>query len=56
MGLIDELVTTVTPIVLGEGRPFFTGLKDRVPLVLKETRTFSSGVVGLHYRVKEANK
>lgn len=55
IGLIDELVTTVTPIVLGQGRPFFVGLKDRVPLVLKETRTFSSGVVGLHYRVKGAN-
>jgi dihydrofolate reductase len=52
MGLIDELVTTVTPIVLGQGRPFFIGLKDRVPLALKETRTFSSGVVGMHYRVK----
>jgi dihydrofolate reductase len=52
MGLIDELVTTVTPIVLGQGRPFFAGLTDRVPLALKETRTFSSGVVGLHYRVK----
>jgi len=52
LGLIDELVTTVTPIVLGGGRPFFTGLRDRVPLALKDTRTFSSGVVGLHYRVK----
>jgi dihydrofolate reductase len=52
MGLIDELVTTVTPIVLGQGRPFFAGLRERVPLALKETRAFSSGVVGLHYRVK----
>jgi dihydrofolate reductase len=50
-GLIDEVVTTVTPIVLGQGRPYFTGLQDRLPLVLKDTRTFSSGVVGLHYRV-----
>jgi dihydrofolate reductase len=55
LGLIDELVTTVTPIVLGQGRPFFVGLKDRVPLALKDTRTFSSGVVAMHYRVKEAN-
>jgi dihydrofolate reductase len=52
MGLIDELVTTVTPIVLGQGRPFFAGLKDRVPLALMDTRRFSSGVVGLRYRVK----
>ena len=52
LGLVDELVTTVTPIVLGGGRSFFAGLKDRVPLVLKDTRTFSSGVVGLHYRLK----
>jgi dihydrofolate reductase len=50
-GLIDEVVTTVTPIVLGQGRPYFAGLRDRLPLVLKDTRTFSSGVVGLHYRV-----
>jgi dihydrofolate reductase len=52
LGLIDELVTTVTPIVLGGGRPFFARLQDRVPLALKDTRTFSSGVVGLHYQVK----
>ncbi len=50
-GLIDEVVTTVTPIVLGQGKPYFTGLRDRVPLALKDTRVFSSGVVGLHYRV-----
>jgi len=50
-GLIDEVVTTVTPIVLGRGRPYFKGLQDRVPLVLQDMRTFSSGVVGLHYRV-----
>jgi dihydrofolate reductase len=50
-GLIDEVVTTVTPIVLGQGRPYFAWLRDRLPLVLKDTRTFSSGVVGLHYRV-----
>jgi dihydrofolate reductase len=52
LGLVDELVTTVAPIVLGGGRPFFAGLQDRVPLELKDTRTFSSGVVGLHYLVK----
>jgi dihydrofolate reductase len=52
LGLIDELVTTVTPIVLGGGRPFFAGLRDRVPLALMDTRRFSSGVVALRYQVK----
>jgi dihydrofolate reductase len=51
VGLIDEVVTTVTPIVLGQGKPYFGGLRDRVPLVLKDTRSFNSGVVALHYRV-----
>lgn len=50
-GLVDEVVVTVTPIILGEGMPYFKGLKDRVRLELREERRFSNEVVGLRYGV-----
>jgi dihydrofolate reductase len=51
MGLIDEVAVTVNPIILGKGRPFFVGLGDKVPLRLRENRTFSNGAIGLRYQV-----
>ena len=35
---------------LGAGKTLFTGLKDRLPLTLTRTTTFSSGNILLHYR------
>lgn len=51
LGLIDEVAVTVNPVVLGKGKSFFAGLRERVPLKLLETRTFSGGAVGLRYQV-----
>ena len=48
--LVDELRVMVHPILLGTGKSLFTGLKDRVPLTLQTTTTFSSGNVLLSYR------
>jgi dihydrofolate reductase len=50
-GLVDEVGVTVTPVILGEGMPYFKGLKDRVGLELREERNFTNGVVGLRYGV-----
>ena len=50
-GLVDEVVVTVTPVVLGEGLPYFAGLKERVRLVMLGERRFANGVVGLRYQV-----
>jgi len=50
-GLVNEVVVTITPVVLGAGLPYFKGLKAKVPLELQEERKFSNGVVGLRYRV-----
>ena len=49
-GLVDELRVMVNPILLRAGKTLFTGLKDRLPLTLTRTTTFSSGNVLLHYR------
>jgi dihydrofolate reductase len=51
LGLIDEYRVMVYPVLVGGGIPFFPQRERRVDLELVETRTFSSGVVYLRYRV-----
>ncbi len=51
LGLIDEYRIRVYPVLVGGGIPFFAHDERRVDLELVDTRTFSSGVVYLHYRV-----
>lgn len=51
LGLIDEYRARVYPVLVGGGIPYFPQRKRRVDLELVETRTFSSRVVYLRYRV-----
>ena len=50
-GLIDEYRARVYPVLVGGGIPFFPQRERRVDLELVETRTFSSRVVYVRYRV-----
>lgn len=49
LDLIDEYRLSVHPVILGAGKPLFPQLENRLSLTLKDTRTFSSGVVQLIY-------
>jgi dihydrofolate reductase len=51
LGLIDEYRARVYPVLVGGGIPFFPQRERRVDLELVETRTFSSRVVYLRYRI-----
>ena len=51
LGLIDEYRPRVYPVLVGGGIPYFPQDERRVDLELVETRTFSSRVVYLRYRV-----
>jgi dihydrofolate reductase len=51
LGLIDEYQLMVHPVLVGGGISYFPRLERRVDLELVETRTFSSRVVYLRYRV-----
>jgi len=49
--LIDGYWLFVNPIILGQGIPLFTGIKDKIKLKLLTTRQFTSGVTELNYTV-----
>ena len=52
LDLIDGFWLFVNPIVLGQGIPLFTGIKDKIKLqLLKTTQQFSCGVTELNYAV-----
>ncbi|MFT3752085.1 MAG: dihydrofolate reductase family protein [Paludibacter sp.] len=51
-GLIDEFWLFVNPIILGHGIPLFKDVIETTKLKLKETKTFSCGVIALHYETK----
>ena len=44
-GLIDSYQIAVSPIVLGEGKTLFEGVKERVGMKLTSTRSFGNGNV-----------
>ncbi|MBP7558468.1 MAG: dihydrofolate reductase family protein [Chitinophagaceae bacterium] len=49
--LVDGYWLFVNPIILGQGIPLFTGIKDKIKLQLQTTRQFASGVTELNYTV-----
>ncbi|QDS34114.1 dihydrofolate reductase family protein [Brevibacillus brevis] len=49
--LVDEFRLSVHPVILGEGKPLFMDIKQRVNVKLVNTKTFSSGVVQLIYQL-----
>ena len=48
-GLVDEWQVLILPVVLGEGRTMFEGLKKQLDLTLVKTRTFKNGNALLVY-------
>ena len=50
-GLLDEVLVTVVPVVLGEGKPLFDRRLPGGPMKLAGTRTFDSGMVELRYEL-----
>jgi dihydrofolate reductase len=50
-GLIDELLLAIHPIILGAGKALFIGIDNRISLILKDSKTYESGLVQNSYEV-----
>lgn len=50
LGLIDEYLFVVQPVLAGHGPRLLEGLRDRIPLALVDRQQFRSGAVALRYR------
>lgn len=53
LNLVHEMIISVHPLILGEGKPLFTEIKERKKLTLKDTRTYSTGLVQLYYDLEQ---
>jgi len=51
--LIDDIVITLVPVLIGTGRPLFGEVKDDISLSHVKTKSFPSGLVQSHYRVSK---
>jgi dihydrofolate reductase len=49
LNLIDGYWLFLNPIILGQGIPLFTGIKDQIKLKLLNTHQFACGVTELNY-------
>ena len=53
-GLLDEVLVTVVPVVLGAGKPLFERRLPGSEMQLSGTRVFDTGMVELRYEIKRA--
>ena len=51
-GLVADMVITTVPVLLGAGKPLFGTLPQDIDLTLVSRRSFPSGLVQSHYRLR----
>ena len=51
LGLVDEIILAVHPIILGSGKPLFSNIQNRIGLTLIHHKTYSTGVVSLAHAI-----
>lgn len=55
-GLIDQLILTRVPLILGDGIPLFSTSERQIQLIHEKTESFSNGLVQSKYRVSKERK
>jgi dihydrofolate reductase len=55
-GLLDDVLVTVVPVVLADGKPLFDRRLPGGPMQLTGSRAFDSGMVELRYEIKRDSR
>ena len=50
-GLIEDIIVTIIPVLIGEGRSLFGSLEKDIQLKLIRSQAFGSGMVQNHYQI-----
>lgn len=50
IGLIDEFIMNINPIILGTGIPLFKDIENKIQLQLVNSTQFKCGVLGCYYK------
>ncbi|SFS66788.1 dihydrofolate reductase family protein [Paenibacillus sp. BC26] len=53
LGLIDEFLLTICPVILGGGKSVFHGGGEKTKLKLLSSRTFKSGIIAARYELEK---
>ncbi|MEZ5344554.1 MAG: dihydrofolate reductase family protein [Pyrinomonadaceae bacterium] len=53
LGLADEIVVSIMPVILGDGVLFFDFVGREMPLHLKDVAAYKDGMVELSYEIKK---
>ncbi|PTM01862.1 MAG: dihydrofolate reductase [Bacteroidetes bacterium] len=52
--LIDEIILSVVPVILGDGTPLFKNGLPKSELTLLNSQSYASGLVQLHYQINQS--
>ena len=51
LGLIEDIILTTVPTLIGDGIPLFGAIDEDIDLELVSSKSFASGMVQSHYRL-----
>ena len=50
--LVDEIILTVMPVILGNGIPLFTNIASEINCKLLSEKSYKSGLIQMHYKIQ----
>jgi len=51
--LIDEMIISLHPVILGKGIPLFPGSSERSNFILADTKSYPDGLIQITYRYRK---